>query len=235
MAAKGASRQVYRQSDSGYSKSFDTRRAILRAAIEAFGKSGYSAATTRQIANAAGVNQPAINYYFGGKDGLYKACAEEILANFTGPLGEVSQRAFAATKSGLDRKGAAVQLKELLSALADVMILSEEVSEAAGFVSREMREPGLAYQYLYKNLWAPGIELAASLIAIVKCHADTAAADRVDAIMMISGIAAFAPGLSVSMEVMQWASAGEDGKALVLERLAAQVDAWLKARPPARP
>ena len=230
MSTKPSTRQAYRQSDTGYSKSADTRRAILRAAIVAFGRAGYSAATTRQIADAAGVNQPAISYYFGGKDGLYQACAEEILADFTGPLEEVSQRAFEAIATGLDRRGAASQLKELLSALADVMILSEEVSEAAGFIGREMREPGLAYQILYRNLWAPGIELAATLIAMVKGRAEIEPADRVDAIMMISGISAFAPGHSVSMQVMQWQAAGEDGKALVLERLEAQILGWIRTR-----
>ncbi|MBN7796065.1 CerR family C-terminal domain-containing protein [Parahaliea mediterranea] len=231
MATKANTRQVYRQSNTGYSKSADTRKAILRAAIVAFGRAGYSAATTRQIADAAGVNQPAINYYFGGKDGLYQACAQEILDNFKGPLEQVSLRALEAIGAGLDRKGAARQLQELLSALAEVMILSEEVSEAAGFVGREMREPGLAYQMLYRNLWAPGIELAAALIAIVKGRAEVEPADRVDAIMMISGISAFAPGHSVSMQVMQWQAAGKDGKALVLERLEAQILGW--ARTPA--
>jgi AcrR family transcriptional regulator len=228
MAENRRSKQAHWRSDTGYSKSAETRKAILRAAIVSFGKAGYSSATTRQIAAAAGVNQPAINYYFGGKDGLYQACAEEILANFTGPLGAVSRQVFDAVQSGLDRKGAAGQLQDLLSALADAMILSEEVSEAAGFVGREMHDPGLAYQYLYKNLWAPGIELAARLVATIKGRSETGPSDRVDAIMMISGLAAFAPGLSVSMEIMEWQEAGEDGKALVLERLTAQIDCWMQ-------
>ena len=227
MSGKSGQKQAAWRQDTGYSKSTQTRKAILRAAIVAFGKSGYSAATTRQIAAAAGVNQPAISYYFGTKEGLYKACAEEILANFTGPLSEVSMLAFEALQSGLDRQGAAQRLRKLLSALADVMILSEEVSEAAGFVSREMRDPGLAYQTLYRNLWAPGIELAARLVATVKGRSDVEQADRMDAIMMISGIAVFTPGLSVSMAIMGWQEAGQEGKALVLERLGVQIDGWL--------
>ena len=227
MSAKGREKPASWREDTGYSKSTQTRKAILRAAIVAFGKSGFSAATTRQIAAAAGVNQPAISYYFGTKEGLYKACAEEILANFTGPLSDVSAQAFAALRKGLDRPAAAQCLRELLAALADVMILSEEVTEAAGFISREMRDPGLAYQSLYRNLWAPGIELAARLVATVKGCSGVSPADRVDAIMMISGIAVFAPGLSVSMEVMGWREAGQEGKALVLERLDAQIEGWL--------
>lgn len=218
------------RADTGYAKSVDTRNAILRAAIAAFGRAGFAAASTRQIAAAAGVNQPAINYHFGSKEALYKACAEEILGRFTGPLGDLARRSMTAVRAGMSRQDAASQLRALLAALADVMIRSERVSEAAGFVEREMREPGLAYHYLYQQLWAPGIKLAARLIANVKGRARTLAEDRVDAIMMISGIAAFGPGLSVSMQVMGWQQAGAAGKALVLERLAAQIDAWQRLR-----
>jgi len=66
------------------------------------------------------------------------------------------------------------------------------------------------------------------LVAIVKGRTDVEPSDKVDAIMMISGIAAFTPGLSVSMQIMCWQQAGEDGKALVLDRLAAQISGWLR-------
>lgn len=229
MTGASRDRPVRRHAQRGYSKSEETRAAILRAAISAFGRQGYDSATTRQIAAAAGVQQPAINYYFGGKEALYRACADEILTNFTGPLTMVSRQAFEALDAGLDAPGAARQLKQLLSALADVMMLSQDVAEAAGFVSREMHDPGLAYDVLYSNLWAPGIELAARLVAIARGRAHAEPADRVDAIMMISGIAAFTPGLSVSMQVMRWQEAGQDGKALVMARLDAQIDSWASA------
>jgi len=227
MRANSTNKPAHRRAQAGYSKSAATRKAILRAAIAAFGRGGYNAVTTRQIASAAGVNQPSINYYFGSKEGLYIACAEEILASFTDPLGDVSARAYEALQDGLDRAGAARQLNDVLSALAEVMILSEEVSEAAGFVGREMRDPGLAYRLLYRNLWAPGIELAARLVAAVKGRPALEPADKVDAIMLVSGIAAFVPGLSVSMQIMQWEEAGTRGKELVLDRLGVQIDAWL--------
>ncbi|MEM9255568.1 MAG: CerR family C-terminal domain-containing protein [Pseudomonadota bacterium] len=212
---------------SGYAKSLATRRAILRAAIAAFGRRGFSAVTTREIASAAGVNQPAINYHFGGKEGLYQACAQEILDRFVQPLGQVSQRSAAALAHGLDRRAAARELEGLLSALADVMILSREVSEAADFVHREMREPGLAYSHLYNNLWSPGTELAARLVAAVKGRPRAHECDRIDAIMLISGIAAFVPGSAVAMDILRWQEAGEAGKALVLERLKVQIQAWV--------
>ena len=63
---EGRAREV-----SGYAKGEAARLRILDAALAAFGEGGFKGATTRQIAEAAGVNLPALKYYFGGKEGLY--------------------------------------------------------------------------------------------------------------------------------------------------------------------
>lgn len=64
--------------ESGYARGEETRRRIIDAAIRLFGERGYEGASTRDIAHAAGVNAPALQYYFDNKEGLYRACAEHI-------------------------------------------------------------------------------------------------------------------------------------------------------------
>lgn len=59
-------------------QSHDTRARMIEAAIEVFGSVGYDGATTRQLAERAGVNQAAIPYHFGGKRELYVAAAQAI-------------------------------------------------------------------------------------------------------------------------------------------------------------
>ena len=54
------------------------KRQLLEAACEIFGKNGPDGATTRQIAQAAKQNIAAIAYYFGSKEGLYLAVAQDI-------------------------------------------------------------------------------------------------------------------------------------------------------------
>jgi AcrR family transcriptional regulator len=54
-----------------------TRRRILDAAAVEFAEHGYAGARTRAIAARAGVNQQLVSYYFGGKEGLYKAMSEQ--------------------------------------------------------------------------------------------------------------------------------------------------------------
>ncbi len=56
-----------------------TRERILEAAGDIFGQKGFRTATVRQIAEAAGANIAAVNYYFRGKQGLYSAVIEELL------------------------------------------------------------------------------------------------------------------------------------------------------------
>ncbi|MEE8594617.1 MAG: TetR/AcrR family transcriptional regulator [Gemmatimonadota bacterium] len=50
-----------------------TRAALLLAGRSAFAERGYEGARTQKIADGAGVNKAMINYYFGGKQGLFSA------------------------------------------------------------------------------------------------------------------------------------------------------------------
>lgn len=51
----------------------ETRRRIIVAASEEFALHGYANARVRNIVDLAGVNLAAVNYHFGGKEGLYRA------------------------------------------------------------------------------------------------------------------------------------------------------------------
>jgi len=58
----------------------ETRREILKAAEESFARSGFSGATTRDVAARAGVNVATLHYHFGNKEGLYRAVIERALS-----------------------------------------------------------------------------------------------------------------------------------------------------------
>src|SRR5262245_24598641 len=55
-----------------------TKQALLAAGVEVFAAHGYDAATTRAVAQAAGVNEQLIQRYFGGKAGLLLAIIERF-------------------------------------------------------------------------------------------------------------------------------------------------------------
>lgn len=83
----------------------DTRAALLSAAREVFGESGYEGATVRAIAGRAGVDAAMVNHWFGGKEALFaqavlnlpfnpKALIAEILKGDRDALGERIIRTF---------------------------------------------------------------------------------------------------------------------------------------------
>jgi AcrR family transcriptional regulator len=77
----------------------ETRRRILDIALQLFATSGFDGASTRMIAERAGVNLPAIQYYFGSKEGLYRAVVERIsheLQTRVAPIAERIRTEFAA-------------------------------------------------------------------------------------------------------------------------------------------
>jgi AcrR family transcriptional regulator len=55
------------------SSRLDTRRRLLETAGEIFAEKGFAAATGVDICKRARINTAAINYHFGGMDGLYEA------------------------------------------------------------------------------------------------------------------------------------------------------------------
>ncbi|MQM27470.1 TetR family transcriptional regulator [Glycomyces sp. NEAU-7082] len=56
-----------------------TKRRLLEAALTEFAANGYAGARVSAIAERAGVNKQLVSYYFGGKEGLYRAIQREWL------------------------------------------------------------------------------------------------------------------------------------------------------------
>ncbi|QXI31069.1 CerR family C-terminal domain-containing protein [Pseudomonas vanderleydeniana] len=65
--------------EGGYQRGEETRARIIESALRLFGERGFEGASTRDIATDAGVNAPALQYYFDNKEGVYKACVEYII------------------------------------------------------------------------------------------------------------------------------------------------------------
>jgi AcrR family transcriptional regulator len=60
-----------------------TRERILNAAERLFADRGYEETSIRAIVAKARVNQAAINYHFGGKDGLYREVLRSAIRALT--------------------------------------------------------------------------------------------------------------------------------------------------------
>jgi TetR/AcrR family transcriptional regulator, regulator of cefoperazone and chloramphenicol sensitivity len=147
----------------------DTYRRILDAAIAMFADEGYEGASTRMLAERAAVNLPAIQYYFGSKEGLYRAAIEHI-GNF------VDDRMAAHTArvvAALERKDVAetelfALLFEMLDGFIDLITCSETPPSAALLIARAEIENAAALEVLQQRVrdlvFLPCIALVARLL-----------------------------------------------------------------------
>ena len=210
----------------GYPKGELTRQRILDAELKAFGEASYLTVTTRQISEAADVSLPTLQYYFGSKEGLYCACAKAIVERYRRHTAADAAQAAKALTEGCPAEEARVHLKAVIGALARLLVGSDEAQHWAQFVSRELRDPGPAFEILYERLWRPGGELTAALMGRITGRAAHDPEVRLKAQILISALLAFQAGRKqLTLRALGWSKIGEGELALILSVLNAQIDA----------
>ncbi|TIX50671.1 CerR family C-terminal domain-containing protein [Alteraurantiacibacter aquimixticola] len=113
------------------------REKLIHVAIEKFGKRGFDAVGTREIAAAVDTPMSSITYHFGGKEGLYLAAAEHIFDHLKTHV--------APPVEDLPSEGASDE--ERVVAICDALrriggfMLSDESAPFALFIGREQQDP----------------------------------------------------------------------------------------------
>ncbi|WP_236025219.1 TetR/AcrR family transcriptional regulator [Arenibaculum pallidiluteum] len=109
-----------------------TKRALLDAARSVFAERGFDAATTREVAGRAGLNEQLIQRYFGGKAGLLEALVEsygreeEADAASLPPLAETLEAEIEAMLS--HEVGRCWERRELAKVVMDRALVDPEVA-----------------------------------------------------------------------------------------------------------
>ena len=138
-----------RPTSGGYARGEETRARIVGTALRLFGDRGYDGVSTREIAHEAGVNPPALQYYFDSKEGLYRACAEHVADRALAAIEPMLSRA----ERLLAEKAPESALVEAYCAVAESMIelmFSPEGASWSGFLGAEQAGfgPGTAFPIL---------------------------------------------------------------------------------------
>lgn len=175
MAIMNETQRFCRPAEGGYERGDRTRRKIIEAGIDLFGRRGFAGASTRDIAVRAGVNAPALRYYFDSKEGLYRACAESLADEAWQSFEPEVKRA----REILERNGAVEELLDvfvdLLCTFADLLFLKGLETGRRLFLAREQAgaEPEIGSQVLGERLRVPLNEVSMALLArITGLHED---------------------------------------------------------------
>lgn len=118
----------------------EARERLLHIALRLFAGKGYADTSTREIAQASGVNLSAIKYYFGDKAGLYRAVFTEPMGCASNDHTHFDQPDFSLRQS----------LQGFLSSFLEPMKQGDLVQLCTRLHFREMLEP--------TGLWAEQID-----------------------------------------------------------------------------
>jgi AcrR family transcriptional regulator len=152
--------------DGGYARGEETRARIVTAALKLFGERGFEGASTRDIASAAGVNAPALQYYFDNKEGVYLACVEHIVASLSEHMAEVTEQG----EKALGRNADDDELIEVFCAiqarLADFMFTVKDTAKWRLFMARLQsgEGPPASFEIFQQNRWKKRLSAVTSTI-----------------------------------------------------------------------
>lgn len=145
----------------------DTRLRILRTALQVFATEGYEGASTRTLAQRANVNLPALQYYFGSKEGLYRAVIDHIAESVERRIAPVAEQIHARLADGAISRAQAL---DLLCRMLDafVTLVTDQTSpdweSRALFFARAEIEQQTALDTLHQRVMRQIVEPCAVLI-----------------------------------------------------------------------
>lgn len=187
-----------------------TREALIKAAIEIFGRDGFDAASTRAISESAAVNQALIGYHFGGKPGLYLAALKFIADSVTARMGPLVASIEAELTTDADAppsKKSAQRGLELLHGLTDAfvqMLTSDESSAWARLILREQQDPSEGFDILYEGVMHRILGATTELVARVRHGGATPEQCKLTAVTILGQALIFRAARAAVMREMKW-------------------------------
>ena len=212
----------------GYARGDETRSRIISAALDVFGVHGFGGASTRMLAERAGVTLPALQYYFDGKEGVYLACAEHIaerLEAYFGPASGAIADALARERPSRARLRA--MLFGFSDRLAELFLGKHELEKWVLFIIREQAQPTPAFEVIYDRVMAP---VAATCKSLIGRLLELPASDqkvRMRALMLVGQVVFLRTGREAALRVLGWPDFAGNRLALVKRSLHLQIAAGL--------
>lgn len=209
-----------RPREGGYARGEETRERIIQAAFEVFSEEGYLGASTRLIAARAGVNPPALQYYFDSKEGLHEACGQWVIDRMMGGFAPVLEAARAARASGR-REAMLEALQDLVERIADLTMPRTDEEGWRRFLGRcQTRSSGYpAFALIEREFTAPIQSMVISLVTQVLGLEEGDERARIRALLILGQLWVLNDGADSTLEALGWTDFAGDRAARVKEIL----------------
>jgi AcrR family transcriptional regulator len=201
----------------------ETRQRLLLAALDAFGRYGYEAASTRDIAKRAGANLAAIVYHFGGKEALHQAVAAYVIEQMDCKSDPKIDEAVAALSGPADKRKARVLLQQLMERHIALMLGDPEADLWGRFIMREQMEPSSAFDLIYEHMSQPH-QTAVRLVGIL-LDIDPASDEAMFRVYALTGqVILFRVGEPIVLRRLGRDSLGDKNIALITRIITENID-----------
>ncbi|HJW08453.1 MAG TPA: CerR family C-terminal domain-containing protein [Holophagaceae bacterium] len=157
----------------------DPKSRLIEAAVRLFAEKGFDAVGIREIAHLADVNSAAVSYHFGGKEGLYLAAVQAVMA--CSPTG-IQELGMLPALDAPGARTAAIQgiRSHVRAFLEEILTCGQNEFGDWGqlLISREMQAPRPALEPFMREQMTPYVSHMEACIRILRPDLDQEARMR---------------------------------------------------------
>lgn len=134
-----------------------TRQRLLEVAGQVFAEKGFDRTTGKEICEQAGINTAAVNYYYGGIEGLYAAVIQEAHNRFV---------TYAAAKAAIaDKTDARSKLEAILELIVRTIVGPTLSSWVLRVIGREVIAPSSLLDKLRDTEFLPKTRIMKGIVS----------------------------------------------------------------------
>jgi len=210
----------------------ESRARIVEAAGRLFADRGFDGVSVRELARRAGVNAAAINYHFGGKEGLYHAVIRKLIDD-TEPMFApmvVRLRDGVARAAG-DRETLAGIAAALVRGLLRNILTSTDLRWQIPILLREAQQPSREFAMLVAERIDPVHDAIAELVGAATGYGARSPEARLITANIMGQCMSFGAARGVVFARLGWEEYTPERIELIIDTMVPRMLAMLGLRP----
>jgi TetR/AcrR family transcriptional regulator, regulator of cefoperazone and chloramphenicol sensitivity len=203
----------------GYTRGEETRARIIAAAMRLFGVKGFEGASTRDIAAAAGVNAPALQYYFDNKEGVFRACIEYIAERAWDNLSQTVVDAERLIEAEADDEMLIEAYCDIQTRAAEFKFKAVDQDDWRLFMARQQAglDPDIGFEAVFRRISVRIFAVAAAIIGRLAGRPADDEEVRIRAVALSGQFQVFHVCRRMALRLLDWDEIGAERQALVKE------------------
>ena len=193
---------------------------------------GYDGASTRALADAAGVNLGAIQYHFGGKKALYLAAADHIAGTVAILVDAHLEKAEQVLKNpAATQEELFDTFAQILDGFAERMLAHDDAKLVARFIFHEQIDATEGFDRLYEGAMERVNRVCSSIVARLRGETEVNEETQARTFAIIGQLIIFGASRGMVMRTFGWDKMGERELSLIQRVIRDQTRAALGLAP----